>query len=200
MLPTTDALIPAYTVAGGIICYDVTEHLPRNAPWPSSPPEHVEALFVHHSGKLGAPGFDGIYNSARFATNDDWGLGWAGFAYQWWIPHARVTNEAGQLVMFQGNRLDVRSWHTGGPANVSGRAVALQGNTSSDGLSAFQAEVLEGFLPWAVRHFGLTHGQVLGHCESEPWGGTGKPSCPGVDAMGWLRRWRGEDGSDRMAP
>lgn len=182
-------------VAGGIRLYDATEALSGFAErqYPERDAEAIEALFIHHSGALGRPGWDGLLAHVRYVTAE-WGRGWPdGSPYTFWAPHHPVRDRWGSLCVLRLQPDNRRTYHTGGRANDIGVALALQGNTSTDGLSPSQVEILEGFLPWAMGRYGLTHAQIAGHAESEPWGGSGKPSCPGSEALAWLQEWRGGD-------
>lgn len=188
-------------LAGGLVLLDVVDELPvhRRKRWKARPVDGIERLYVHHSGRLGRDGLDGFKASAAYSSRDKQPrrkggkvrAGWPGTAYQVWLPYNPVLTD-GALTAFRGNPDDRRTYHTGGEANTHGWSICLQGNTSVDGISDSQVELLEGLLPWALERFGLELPDGLSwHSDSKRFGGSGKASCPGSAAVAWLTAYRG---------
>lgn len=188
-----DAVMEAQ-VAGGVRLYDATHLLPthEHKRYRGRSPDRISRLYVHHSGAdhPDRHGFQAMLDSARFVTAD-WGRDWPGFAYTFWGSRVADRDDDGALVVYRGNRDNVRSWHTGRLANGHGIALALEGDTTKQGLSSDQEELLEAFLPWVVQHYGLKlpYG-ASGHWEATRFGGKGKRSCPGDGAKAFVKRWR----------
>ena len=143
---------------------------------------HVGAVveqFVHHSGRLGRPGFAGMYNSARYVVNQ---RGWPGIAYHTWISREPVYDEAGHSVIFRGQPDTARTHHAGKGPNDRAIAHCLQGNTSRLPPSDFQLYCLGALIAWYRERdvFG-----IYGHCEAGA-DGHSKATCPGSHAMAFL--------------
>lgn len=202
---------------GGIAIWNVVDLLPVNRnPWrvyPARDLEWVTHLFIHHSGRLGRPGFRGLFNSTRYVTdqkptrNDE---GFPGCAYHLWAPFEPCLDGEGRLVCFRAQLPETRCWHTGGDLNEFGESLALQGNTSKRPMSPSQVEICEAVIPYrlnalSLQRIMLVEGVGVGaagpteptlswHSEAERWGGKNKPACPGRDAVTWLTNYR--SGSD----
>jgi hypothetical protein len=178
-------------LAGGIRLYDAHRLLRRGARPPGRRAvSSINRIYVHHSGKLGAPGLEGLQVSADFSVRRS---GFRTTAYHVWVPHAPVYDDDGDLVCYRGA---CDSWitnHTKG-LNVRGFGVCLQGNTSTDGLSPSQAEILLALLPWCRERFELGWDDpdwLSWHSDSGRFGGRNpKPSCPGREAVAWLTDYR----------
>ena len=174
-------------IAGGVALYDASEDLPRREDRYRDP-DGIARLYVHHSGRLGRPGFDGVFNSARYVVVQ---RGFPGPAYTFWVPYAGEYDDQGRRVLYRCNPDNVRSWHTGGDANRHGVACCLQGNTNKREISPHQIECLEALIPWCVERYGLEMpGGLSWHSEAAKYGGRPKRACPGVSAEAWLRGWR----------
>ncbi len=199
------------TDLAGIAVWDVSKLLPvnRRGGYPERPLEDVTHLFVHHSGRLGAPGFQGLLNSARYVVRQKklsrGRVGFPGCAYHLWGPYEPCRDAEGRLVVFRANGPEVRCWHTGGLLNLFGESLALQGNTTRRGVSPSQREILEAVLPWRLEALQKIHmiprpGGPPGnqieqptlswHSEGSRWGGKDKPACPGSAAVAWLTNYR----------
>ena len=173
-------------LAGGIALWDVSELLPRRRD--TKRQGSIKRLYVHHSGRLGRSGFDGVYNSARYVVVQ---RKFPGPAYTFWIPYTSQWDWNGSRVVYRCNPDDVRSWHTGGDANSHGIACCLQGNTNKREISQHQIECLEALIPWCVERYGLELPDGLSwHSEAAKYGGRSKRACPGLSAEAWLSGWK----------
>lgn len=176
---------------GGIAVWDVSTLLQthRTKTYDVRPASAITHLFVHHSGRLGRPGFEGLKNSTRYVVGQ---RGFPGCAYHLWLPFEDCLDRRGRLVVFRANAPETRSWHTGGELNSFGESIALQGNTSVNGISLGQREALEAILPY--RYDALVTPRVTPtlswHSEAHRWGGKSKPTCPGTSAVQWLTNYR----------
>lgn len=180
--------LPAHTpIAPGISLWDVSSQMPeRRRPQTRGA---ARRLYVHHSGRLGAPGVEGAYNSARYVVEHK---RFPGPAYHYWLPYADARDVFGNRVVYQLESERVRAWHTGGAANGHGLGVALQGNTNRRPMSDNQIELLEALLPWLrQRHAATLASDWLSwHSEAGHYGGREKRACPGRHAVEWLRAYR----------
>lgn len=178
---------PHTVIAPGIALWDVSTQMPMRSSLLRRSP--VRRVYVHHSGRLGAPGLAGARNSTRYVVERK---GFPGPAYHYWLPYAEVRDERGNLVVYQLEREYVRAWHTGGEANAHGLGIALQGNTNRRPMSDFQIELLEALLPWLrARHATtLAPTWLSWHAEAGRYGGRPKPACPGKHAEAWLKAYR----------
>ncbi len=177
------------TIAPGVCVVDVGGMLPRHK-WKRWAPraEAIQRIYIHHSGALGRGGVAGVKASANYEVTHN---NWAGFAYHLWIPREPVRTQ-GALTIFRGNPDHLHTFHTGGKANAHGLGWALQGNTSNLPLSDSQIECLEAAIPWGLDAWGLALPDGLSwHSDSARFGGSGKPACPGKNAVEWLRAYRG---------
>lgn len=164
----------------GMSIYDVSALLPRHQTkrYQKRDVDHVGEVYVHHSGKLGKPGYEGLALSARYSVLT---RGWPGCPYHLWIPYAPDI-ESDHLVVYRANWDDVHTWHAGKGPNERGVAIALQGNTTVRPPSDDQLYCLYRLLEWYQK-------PVLGHCEAGQ-DGHPKPSCPGTHCMTFLAGWR----------
>jgi hypothetical protein len=167
-------------LANGIPLWDARGELLSARPYRKRR-KAVDRIIVHHSGKLGRKGFDGMQGSARFVVKH---RGWPGFAYHYWVPYHH-HHETGGYVVFRGNADDRHTNHTFG-WNARGVSVCLQGNLGKTGPSPHQQECLEALLPWiAAKHrLDLPHA-LTWHSEC-----TRKKACPGKATAAYLERVR----------
>lgn len=205
-------------IAGGIVLVDITNELPRHAFRRYSNRQHqIIRQYFHNSGKLGAPGFRGCYNSARYCVAKrkvpkkyprSHILGWAGMPYTFWQCFEKYTVKmadlidgiidrewdlyGSELVYFRCQPDHLRTWHTGGYANQIGVACSFQGATSKRDLSRWQIEITEAHIPWSNSYYNLTLPDGLSwHSDKSEYGPLRvKPSCPGRSAEQWLRAYR----------
>ncbi len=190
MLPG-DAIFEA-RLAGGIHLWDVSHLLPRHAwkRYSTRDPSQIERVFFHHSGALGAEGFQGLHNSARFVVEH---RDFPACAYPYWISHEPDRDNEGALVIYRAVHDDRVQWATGG-VNPHSTAVCYQGNTSRRPLTSAQIEATEALLPWLYeRHMRIAANGWRGlswHSEASRWGGRDKRSCPGTHAELWLEGYR----------
>lgn len=186
---------PREHIAGGILLFDVSDLLPRRQMTPKittrtgaqiprlRTADKIDRLFVHHSGRAGRAGFDGVRNSARYTFRV---RGFWDPPYTFWIPRDPVRVD-GDLAFFRCNPDMIRSWHTGGRANDRGVAFAFQGNAGKQDLTASQIEIAEALIPWAADRYRLAMPRALQmHSEA----GSKKPTCPGRYAAEWVRAYR----------
>lgn len=190
------ALLPAEArfdelIAPGIALYDVSHLLPKGTHRRATTrPKGVkiDAAFVHHSGALGLPGFEGLRRSVEFMVRR---RDFPCSGYHGWAGRDPVRDPDGRLVVFRAVPDPVRAWHSGARANDRGLGFALQGNTSRLPLSPSQVEILEGLIPWLSEKHGWPTEDIakwLGwHSIADRWGGRKKAACPGRDAERWLR-------------
>lgn len=180
-------------IAPGLALYDVSHILPKGRHRRATTrPKGVEidAAFIHHSGALGLPGFEGLRRSVDFMTRHrDFPFS----GYHGWGPRDPVRDPEGRLVAFRAAPDPVRAWHSGARANDRGLGWAFQGNTSKLPLSPSQVEILEGLIPWLSEKHGWPMEDIakwLGwHSIADRWGGRKKSACPGRDAERWLRAY-----------
>lgn len=184
-------------LALGIALWDVSHLLPKHPKrsYDERNPELIDRAFIHHSGARGRDGFEGMLASAKYSIRDTAKKrGWPGFAYTFWIQDGDAEtadrDPEGRLVIYRGNRDDVRSYHTGGDANTYGVAAVLQGNTTARPLSWAHEESLEALLPALPEMYPhITLGKRLGwHSIAKTLGAPkNKAACPGANAEAWLR-------------
>jgi hypothetical protein len=187
-----EATDPDYeaTLAGGVHLLDVSDQLPTRGDGWGARSEPVQRLYLHHSGRLGRPGFDGLSASARYSVSS---RGWAGCPYHYWVPYGHGMPEDAPIQVYRANADDRHSWHTGLAANASGIGIVLQGDLRSQRPSAYQIEALEALIPWLQdRHLATLSADrwLSWHSESGDFGGRGKASCPGPHVEAWAREWR----------
>jgi N-acetyl-anhydromuramyl-L-alanine amidase AmpD len=180
-------------IAGGIVVQDISNILPRHKTKRySKRRSSIERIYIHHSGKLGADGIDGPINSTRYIISRKKSP-FPGAPYHFWIPFNNVyaEDEDRSYVIYRLQPDEVRCYHTGRKANSHGVGVALQGNTSTNGLSDFQIECLEALVPWLLERHNLELPDGLSyHAEADKYGGKRKPACPGVEATEWINDYR----------
>lgn len=139
---------------------------------------------IHHSGSARnrAPAEDGALIAIRYYLETK---GMRMPPYQDWASRDAFE---GCAVLVRCAPPDWRCFHSGGPANGMGVALALQGNTTLQGVSDAQREVLE----YLASKEGWNRSMpVVGHHEVGPLGGSPKRSCPGRGAKRWLKEFRG---------
>ena len=163
---------------GNVLIDDVSKLLPRHSVKRYRPRAEPSEVYVHHSGKLGKRGYQGLYNSARYVVRY---RHWPGMPYHFWIPYHSVSEDDG-LVVYRAQPSHLRTYHAGRGPNRRGIAICLQGNTTTRPASTFQLECLGTLIEW----LGLP---VRGHCEAPP-DGHAKLSCPGTHAMSYLVGFR----------
>lgn len=171
-------------MAPGIALWDVTTDLPthKEKSWRTRKIGDVTEQYLHHSGRLGAPGFEGLRNSARYSARY---RDWPGTAYHFWLPYDPVYDMDDRLVVYRCNADTTRTWHAGTGPNNRGLAVCLQGNTTAAPLSDGQEMALPRLLRYNAERLDVV--TVLGHYEANYAGdGHAKPTCPGTHAVAWL--------------
>lgn len=166
----------------GIALYDVSFLLPvhRAKKYRARHAGVIVEQYVHHSGRLGRPGFSGMYNSARYVVNS---RGWPGLPYHTWISREPVYDDEGRSVVFRGQPDTARTYHAGSGPNDRAVAHCLQGNTTRLSPSVFQLQCLGALIAWYRERDVLP---VFGHCEAG-FDGHAKATCPGDGAMCFLR-------------
>ena len=200
-----------------IVVRDICDELPRHENWPYSHRRsgryrlirgrQVDRVYWHHTGGAVRPGLDGPEATARYCVRDpqSGGRGWPGMPYHLFIPYEPETTQAGQLVVYQCQPLDMWTWHTGGKdargrsRNRHGVGVVCQGRfwsrhrpddqplagqtgwPSAEQMVASEA-LWQGFLKPTL---GLTDAQLRGHFDA------GKATCPGEQLQAWVRHVRG---------
>lgn len=176
-------------------------------------PSQIEFCYFHKSGADGADGFKGMLNSSRYVTSPKppvgYGRGWPGFPYTFWFSRVPDRTVDGALIIYRGQPDDVRSYHTGGPANGNGIAAAFQGaydgqwDLLSTGVPRVERQPTPEQYIMAdafVRALPDWHGieptgkigdkwQLTGHWEH------GKAVCPGDALRSWVQVRRGDLGA-----
>lgn len=205
----------ALIVAPGIVQLDVIDEMPQHKTRRYlKRKKKISKLYKHKSGILGAPGFLGAFNSAKYCvTKRKVGnspiLGWAGGPYTHWNCFEKYTiNDAddddlidhedepdlwgSELAYFRCQPDNLRTWHTGGFANQIGVALCFQGNSTKYGLSKWQIEIAEAHIPWAAAWYRFTLPRGLSwHSDKSEYGPPRiKPVCPGRGAVDWLTDYR----------
>jgi len=171
-------------LGGDVALWDVTAALPRHPTKRYAKRIKVTEQYLHHSGRLGAPGFAGVYHSARYCVRH---RGWPGIGYHFWIPHADTFVE-GRRVIYRVNADTTRAYHGGRGPNTRGIAICLQGNTSKYPLSDHQLRCLPQLVSYNERRLLGLIPLVFGHFEADRLGdGHAKATCPGSHAVSWLR-------------
>lgn len=189
-------------IAGGIVIEDICDKLPRHKIKKyRKRTSEIQRIYIHHSGRLGAPGINGPINSTRYVTTQK-DPTFPGAPYHYWIPWEPVYNhyqtETATRVtvevcctIYRLQPDEIRCWHTGGRANSHGIGVALQGNTSTIGLSDYQVECLEALIPWLFERYNLDLPSSLSyHAEAGKYGGRSKAACPGSEAIEWIEDYK----------
>ena len=201
-----------------IVVQDVAGEMPRHRNWPYNhrrsaryrliPNREIDLVFWHHTAGGIARGIKGPASTAAYCVadpdpNSKWGggRGWPGMPYHLFIPHLPEMTEAGQMVLYQCQSLEMWSWHTGGKdkrgrgRNQYGLGVVcqgcfwsrhdpdrkpLRGQTGWPSVAQMMAShaLWFGYLKPAL---GLTNAQLSGHFEA------GKPACPGELLEAWVR-------------
>ena len=166
-------------LGGGVAVRDVSMLLPTHKTKKYKSRPYPTELYVHHSGRAGKQGYNGLHNSANYVVRY---RDWPGCPYHYWISYDPVIDSQDNLVVFRAQPTHVRTYHAGTGPNTRGIAVCLQGNTTLRPASEFQLECLGAL----VNYLNLP---VCGHCEAPP-DGHPKPSCPGTHAMSYLMGYR----------
>lgn len=138
---------------------------------------------IHHSGspRNRAPAERGALIAIRYYLRTK---GMAMPPYHDWACRDAVD---GKALLVRCAPPEWRCFHSGGPANGMGISLALQGNTTIQGVSPAQRAILEYLAEeegWNERL------PIVGHHETGPLGGSGKRSCPGRGAKKWLKEYR----------
>lgn len=175
-----------------VALYDVSALLPRRAHRRGldiRPDEaRIDRVLLHHSGALGRRGFEGALRAVEFAVRK---RRFPGAPYHFWVPHEPVFDSTGRIVVYRLAEDAYRAWHTGAEANDFGVGVAVQGNTSKNGLSESQRQCLEALFPWLAERHGIDRSRFGAHREGKKFGGRkNKWACPGKEAFAWLKEWR----------
>lgn len=175
-------------IAGGIALWDVSHLLPRGRQtWKTkrAPGSVISVALVHHSGALGAPGFQGALNSVRFMVSQ---RSFPMSGYHYWSSYAPIIDPEGRLVWLRLAADEKRAWHSGRRANDIGVGWALQGNTTRMPISPSQVELLEAGIPWLMERHKTTPAEGLGwHSIADRFGGRPKKACPGAGGERYLR-------------
>lgn len=190
-------LIPAKApleemLAGGVALYDLTDLLPKSKTVRLGvrPVDKIVRAYFHHSGRHGAKGWKGAFNSARYVVES---RGFPAAGYHFWLPYAPIEDGDGNYVAFRLNKDRSRCWHTGGKANSHGVGVCFQGNLSKDKPSDFQEELFEALVPWMMERYDLSGQDCLSfHAEADKYGGKVKPTCPGPHVRKWVEDYRND--------
>lgn len=155
--------------------WDVSHLLPRHRSktYRHRSPSQISEVYVHHSGKLGKPGFLGLVHSTRYVVYQ---RGWPGCPYHLWIPYEQ---DGGEVVVLRAQKDIVRTYHAGKGPNDRAVAICLQGNMGVREPSCGQYRALSALIDL----YGLP---VLGHCEA-PGDGHAKAACPGGYAMPFVK-------------
>lgn len=190
-------LIHECDIADGVALYDGTHLL--DAEWPRKrhpkrpPGQRIDRAFIHHSGSLGAAGWEGARRSVRYVRTQR-KPAFPLPPYHLWLPYAEVRDDGGRLLVFRMAEDEARCWHTGGKANDRGIGVCLQGNLRASGPAAAQVQALQALLPWLAERHGWAWsdiGEWLGwHSDAVRHGAPrGKAQCPGAATVKWLREY-----------
>lgn len=172
-------------LGGDVALYSVVAALPSHPEkrYRKRFPKQITEQYLHHSGRLGADGFAGVYHSARYCVR---ARGWPGIAYHFWVPYRDVEVE-GKRVVYRVNDDTTRSYHGGRGPNTRGISICLQGNTTKTPMSKHQLRCLPQLISYNERRLLGVVPLVFGHFEADRLGdGHAKPSCPGSHAAAWL--------------
>jgi len=163
--------------------WDVSELLPKHRAkkYRRRELESVRQIYVHHSGRLGAPGFSGAVGSARYAVRN---RGWPGIGYHIWIPYLDHIDSDGRRVVYRCQQTETRTYHAGTGANDRAVAIALQGNLSRRDMSEHQSSALPVVIKWFASELGIP-AAAIGHWQA-PSDSHPKASCPGRAGKGWV--------------
>jgi len=179
-------------IALGVALWDVTATMPqgghrRKTRRPKG--AAISGVYVHHSGSLGADGVEGAIRSAEYVVSKRDFPGGQG-PYHLWLPYHPLRDDEGRMVLLRMSRDEQRTWSQGAKANDHGWSMCLQGNLTKAPISAFQVELLEAAIPWALARFGLPIAALRMHAEAGDHGGRSKATCPGESARAWLKAYR----------
>jgi hypothetical protein len=175
----------------GVALYDVSHLLPQHADkdYRSRRRSRITEQYLHHSGRLGKPGYAGLRNSARYVVRH---RGWPGAPYHTWIPYEDLFDEKGRRVVFRAQPSTARTYHAGTGPNNRGVAHCVQGNTTQHPLSDQQIACLPEVLKYFAQDLNIKSTKLFGHFEANHRGdGHSKASCPGSHASAWLQGLRG---------
>lgn len=189
-------------IENGICLIDISAKMPkhRSLEYGTRSVDQVERIYVHHSGKLGLTGKrarQGAINSAKYSISPPRPGAkkkktvFPGAAYHFWIPFSDPDEIHDAFVFYRMNPDEVVCWHTGG-LNSTGIGICCQGNTSRNGLSDSQKEILEALIPWCWVRYRLKGPDALSwHSETGRFpGGRPKKNCPGKAAEAWVKAYR----------
>jgi N-acetyl-anhydromuramyl-L-alanine amidase AmpD len=185
-----DAKIEA-VLGDDVVIYDVAGLLPLNRlkKQRTRDTAGICRVYAHHSGALGPAGFDGALASAKFVVSQ---RGFPSAAYTYWLSYEPDRDASGRIVVYRLNPDERRSWHTGGAANDHGVAICWQGNLRARKPSAEQYLAANALMQrLAERHRLDPQAPLVGHADSERFGGHPKPTCPGPHVEAWIAGWRG---------
>lgn len=188
-------LVHECDIADGVALYDGTHLL--DAEWPRKkhpkrpPGQRIDRAFIHHSGSLGAAGWEGARRSVRYVRVQR-KKPFPIQPYTMWAPHDELRDDDGRLVFFRLAEDDARVWSTGGLANDRSVSLCLQGDLRRSGPSPSQVQVLQAALPWLAERHGWAWSEIgdwLGwHSEATKHGApNNKVNCPGAATVKWLR-------------
>lgn len=185
-----------------IVVHDITEDLPQHPTraYRLRSELEIERVYIHHTGGRVRRGLAGPEATAGYIVRDrPHGRGWPGMPYHVFIPYDPEIDAAGRLVVYQTQRLDAWSYHTGGKdrqgrsRNKHGLGVVCQGCFVSRAdadqgpfpgqptpyPSAAQQTAVGAVWDWLRGLYALPRAALSCHA----W--AGKPTCPGD----WLERW-----------
>ena len=185
-----EAVIP-HPSGETVALWDVSHLLPTRQGRPQKPRPagaKIVRCYVHKSGGEGSRGFDGLLASARYVVTH---RQFPGMPYTFWASTVPDVDPDGRLVLYRGAADDRRTWHTGGPCNDHGVALALQGNLSRRDLAPDQRRVGEAAIAYILtsgRYPDLDPAHPIStHSRAKSYGAVkSKSICPGTHAETWL--------------
>ena len=178
-------------LAPGIALYDVVQQLPRGrGRYRHRPASAIRRIYVHHSGADNARinGYEALHVSAVYSTGV---RNWPGCGYHYWVSRDPDRDALSRLIVYRANYDATRSYHTGLAANGHGVGVALEGDTTRQGMTGRQERCLGALVSWLIARHSLELPTGLsGHWEAWRYGGKPKRSCPGRAAQAWVETRR----------
>lgn len=169
----------------------------------------IVRVYNHHSGAKGSDGFAGLKASVGYSIRDKkkkrklksgprkgesveyTEKGWPGGPYTFWLCVKADRDAEGRKVIYRGNPDELRTYHTGSQANDHGLGLAWQGNLTTVKPSKDQLGGASVLFPHLhAKHDLAQHKPFSFHSESEEFGGSGKPSCPGPHVEKFVKDYR----------
>lgn len=178
---------------------DVSSKLPQHSrkKWEKRSVNKINRAIIHHSAGH-------ITSKPKDIAQDHISrLDWPGIAYHYMISYCTPLTSKNELIVYQVNKIEDWTWHTGPRFNKTGIGILIQGCFYTKGFeresytldrpSEEQMEALVGlwhFLKWKYR---ICDTSLFGHYHA------GKIECPGDFLKNWIENIRGKTNDFRIS-